>query len=36
MRKRYKRLIGSRLLVTVIAVLIQIAWLFSLLRFLAP
>ena len=36
MRNRYKRIIGSRLVITVAAVLLQAAWLLWLLRFLAP
>lgn len=33
---RYKRVIGSRLIVTALAVLIQLAWLWGLLKILAP
>lgn len=36
MIKQYKRIIGSRLIVTAIAVLIQMAWLWGLLKLLAP
>lgn len=36
MKQRYKRIIGSRLIVTFIAVIIQITWLWGLLKFLAP
>lgn len=35
-RNRYKRIIGSRLVVTVLAVLVQLAWLWGLLKLLAP
>lgn len=36
MKRSYKRIIGSRLIVTALAVLIQLTWLWGLLEFLAP
>lgn len=36
MIRRYKRVIGSRLVVTVLAVLVQLVWLWGLLKLLAP
>ena len=36
MKRSYKRVIGSRLIVTALAVLIQLTWLWGLLKFLAP
>lgn len=35
-KNKYKRVIGSRLVVTGLAVLIQVVWLVWLLQFLAP